>query len=114
MNSVDRRLSGNSVPQEQVGFVRNYTKDEGRSLGVGLQLRLVCLAGVSLVRVRIRSSIAWMAGMRETGYLKPIDKVSKRDVNKSPCHKLSERRDGPKNDAPPKAEFSSIGRRQHV
>jgi len=30
-------LSGISVPREQVGFARNYTKDEGRSLGVGLQ-----------------------------------------------------------------------------
>ena len=28
---------GDSVPREQAVFVRNYTKDEGRSLGVGLQ-----------------------------------------------------------------------------
>ena len=40
-----------------------------------VQLRLVCSAGVSPVRVRIRSPVAWMAGMRETDYLKPIDKA---------------------------------------
>ncbi len=42
---------------------------------VCVQLRLVCSAGVSSVRVRIRSAVAWMAGMRETDYLKPIDKA---------------------------------------
>jgi hypothetical protein len=40
-----------------------------------VQIRLVCSAGVSLVRVRIRSPVAWMAGRRETKYLKPIDKA---------------------------------------
>jgi hypothetical protein len=40
-----------------------------------VQLRLVCSAGGSPARVRIRSPVAWMAGKRETKYLKPIDKV---------------------------------------
>jgi hypothetical protein len=40
-----------------------------------VQLRLVCSAGVSPVRVTNRSPVAWMAGMRETDYLKPIDKA---------------------------------------
>ena len=40
-----------------------------------VQRRLVCSAGVSPVRVRIRSPVAWMAGRRETEYLKPIDKT---------------------------------------
>ena len=40
-----------------------------------VQLRLVCSAGVSPARVKIRSPVAWMAGMRETDYLKPIDKA---------------------------------------
>jgi len=40
-----------------------------------VQLRLVCSAGVSPARVRIKSSVAWMAGRRETEYLKPIDKA---------------------------------------
>jgi len=31
------RYSGNSVPREQKFFARNYTEDEGRSLGTGLQ-----------------------------------------------------------------------------
>jgi hypothetical protein len=40
-----------------------------------VQLRLVCSAGVSPVRVIIRSPVVWMAGIRETDYLKPIDKA---------------------------------------
>jgi len=40
-----------------------------------VQLRLVCSAGVSPVRVTSRSPVAWMAGRRETDYLKPIDKT---------------------------------------
>jgi hypothetical protein len=40
-----------------------------------VQLRLVCSAGVSPVRVTIRSLVAWMADKRETDYLKPIDKT---------------------------------------
>jgi hypothetical protein len=44
-------------------------------VGLCVQLRLVGSAGVSPVRVRIRSPVAWMAGMRETDYLKPIDKA---------------------------------------
>ena len=40
-----------------------------------VQVRLVCSAGDSPARVRIRSPVAWMAGMWETDYLKPIDKA---------------------------------------
>jgi hypothetical protein len=40
-----------------------------------VQLRLACSAGVSPAGVRIRSPVAWMAGRRETEYLKPIDKA---------------------------------------
>ncbi|HUV78249.1 MAG TPA: hypothetical protein VMW06_09330, partial [Desulfobacterales bacterium] len=40
-----------------------------------VQVRLVCSAGVSPARVRIRSPVAWMAGTRETDCLKPIDKA---------------------------------------
>jgi len=40
-----------------------------------VQRRLVCSAGVSPARVIIRSPVAWMADMRETDYLKPIDKA---------------------------------------
>jgi hypothetical protein len=40
-----------------------------------VQLRLVCSAGDSPVRVIVRSPVAWMADMRETDYLKPIDKA---------------------------------------
>ena len=65
-----------------------------------VQVRLVCSAGVSPVRVRIRSSVAWMAGMRETDYLKPIDKAIHRDVSESPGHNESERIGGPESDNP--------------
>ena len=40
-----------------------------------VQVRLVCSAGVRPARVTVRSPVAWMAGMRETDYLKPIDKA---------------------------------------
>ena len=40
-----------------------------------VQLRLACSAGVRPVRVRIRGPVAWMADIRETDYLKPIDKA---------------------------------------
>ncbi len=65
-----------------------------------VQLRLVCSAGVSPVRVIIRSPVAWMAGMRETDYLKPIDKASLGDVSESPGRNESERTGGPESDNP--------------
>ncbi len=65
-----------------------------------VQLRLVCSAGVSPARVRIRSSIAWMAGIRETDYLKPIDKAIHWDVSELPGHNESERTDGPESENP--------------
>ncbi len=65
-----------------------------------VQLRLVCSAGVSPARERIRGPIAWMAGMRETDYLKPIDKAIHRDVSESPGHNESERIGGPESENP--------------
>ncbi len=65
-----------------------------------VQVRLVCSAGVSPVRVRIRSPLAWMAGKRETEYLKPIDKASVRDVSESPGRNESERTGGPESENP--------------
>ncbi len=67
---------------------------------VCVQLRLVCSAGVSPARGRIRSPIAWMAGIRETDYLKPIDKAVHRDVSELPGHNESERIDGPESENP--------------
>jgi hypothetical protein len=58
-----KRMAGRSCMNREV-HVRMY-----------VQLRLVCSAGVSPVRVTSRSPVAWMAGMRETDYLKPIDKT---------------------------------------
>ena len=65
-----------------------------------VQLRLVCSAGVSPARVRIRSPVTWMAGRRETEYLKPIDKASVRDVSESPGRNESERTGGPESENP--------------
>ena len=65
-----------------------------------VQVRLVCSAGVSPARVRIRSPVAWMAGMRETDYLKPIDKAVMRAVSESPGHNESERTGGPESENP--------------
>ena len=44
--------------------------------GVCVQLRLVCSVGDSPTGVTIRSPVAWIAGRRESEFLKPIDKVS--------------------------------------
>jgi len=49
-----------------------------------VQLRLACSARVSLARVRARDPVAWMAGRRETEYLKPIDKAIHGMVSESP------------------------------
>jgi hypothetical protein len=65
-----------------------------------VQVRLVCSAGVSPVRVRIRSPVAWMAGMRETDYLKPIDKAVFWTVSESPGRNESERTGGPESENP--------------
>ena len=65
-----------------------------------VQVRLVCSAGVSPVRVRIRSPVAWMAGMRETDYLKPIDKAVFGTVSESPGRNESERTGGPESENP--------------
>ena len=52
------------------------SKDETELVGLCVQRRLVCSAGDSPAGVRIRSPVAWIAGRRETEFLKPIDKVS--------------------------------------
>jgi hypothetical protein len=62
--------------------------------------RLVCSAGVSPVRAIIRSPVAWMAGMRETDYLKPIDKAVFGTVSESPGRNESERTGGPESENP--------------
>ncbi len=65
-----------------------------------VQGRLVCSAGVRPVRVRIKSPVAGMAGMRETDYLKPIDKAVFWTVSESPGRNESERTGGPESDNP--------------
>jgi hypothetical protein len=44
-----------------------------------VQERPLCSAGVSPAGARARGPVAWMAGPRETGALKPIDKAIGRD-----------------------------------
>ena len=44
--------------------------------GLCVQPRLACSAGDSPAGARIRSPVAWIAGRRETKFLKPIDRVS--------------------------------------
>ncbi|MFQ6094319.1 MAG: hypothetical protein ACE5OR_16865 [bacterium] len=65
-----------------------------------VQLRLACSAGVSPAGVRIRSPVAWMAGRRETEYLKPIDKAILGMVSESPGCNESERTGGPESENP--------------
>ena len=47
-----------------------------RPAGLCVQPRLACSAGDSPAGARIRSPVAWIAGRRETKFLKPIDRVS--------------------------------------
>jgi len=65
-----------------------------------VQQRLVCSVGVSPAGVRIRSSVTWMAGMRETEYLKPIDKAILGVVSELPGRNESERTGGPESEKP--------------
>ena len=61
------------------------------------RVKLVCSAGVSPVRVRARSPVAWTAEGRETDPLKPVDKVIGRDGSESPGRSESERIGGLEN-----------------
>jgi len=65
-----------------------------------VQQRLVCSVGVSPAGVRIRSSVTWMAGMRETEHLKPIDKAILGVVSELPGRNESERTGGPESEKP--------------
>jgi hypothetical protein len=77
-----------------------------------VQQRLACSAGDSPVGVEVRSPVAWIAGRRETDYLKPIDRPSLREgashravtqVNADVASKFFI----------PKAEPPFFGRKQH-
>ena len=63
-----------------------------------------------------QAPVAWMAGTRETEYLKPIDNTSLRVVGESPGRNESERIGGPESVQPqgsspqPKGEDSMDGR----
>ena len=48
--------------------------------GLCVQLRLACSAGDRPAGVRISSPVAWIAGWRETKILKPIDRISIREI----------------------------------
>jgi len=56
-----------------------------------VQLRLVCSAEDSPVRVKARSPVAWIAGRRVTKSLKPIDKVTLGVMSKLPGRNESKR-----------------------
>ena len=49
-------------------------------VGPCVQLRLVYSAGDRPAGVRVRIPVTWIAGWRETKILKPIDKVSEREI----------------------------------
>jgi hypothetical protein len=58
--------------------------------GMCVQRRLVCSVGVSPTRVKGQSPVAWMAGVRETDHLKPIDEAILRVVSESAGRNESE------------------------
>ena len=63
-----------------------------------VQRRLACSAGVSPAGAIARSPVAWIAGLRETETLKPIDKAILGMVSESPGRNESERTGGLEND----------------
>ena len=77
-----------------------------------VQQRLVCSAGDSPAGVIVRSPVAWIAGRRETEFLKPIDKVSPGEICESSGHNASERASG-LDSLFRRAEPATNGRRQH-
>ena len=77
-----------------------------------VQQRLVCSAGDSPAGVIVRSPVAWIAGRRETEFLKPIDKVSLGEICESSGHNASERASG-LDSLFRRAEPATSGRRQH-
>ena len=77
-----------------------------------VQQRLVCSAGDSPAGVIVRSPVAWVAGRRETEFLKPIDKVSLGEICESSGHNASERASG-LDSLFRRAEPATSGRRQH-
>ena len=77
-----------------------------------VQQRLVCSAGDSPAGVIVRSPVAWIAGRRETEFLKPIDKVSPGEICESSGHNASERASG-LDSLFRRAEPATSGRRQH-
>ena len=74
-SSVDRHASTTKVTDKPMGKVVGEPYRGKPDVRLCVQLRLVCSAGDSPARVRIRSPVAWMVGTRETDYLKPIDKA---------------------------------------
>lgn len=60
----------------------------------------------------VRNPVAWIAGRKETEFLKPIDDVVRRGGGESSGRNESERRGGLES-ANPGAEPATGGRRQH-
>ena len=116
-----RRLNGRAGESRSI-WTRRTTRRTGRSrtrCSNGyydnwwcVQQRLVCSAGDSPAGVIVRSPVAWIAGRRETEFLKPIDKVSLGEICESSGHNASERASG-LDSLFRRAEPATSGRRQH-
>ena len=76
------------------------------------QGRLVCAAGDKPAGAKVRRPVVWIAGRRVTKALKPIDKVS---LGEATSHRAVTTVNAmwPRKSFDPKAEPTSIGRRQH-
>jgi hypothetical protein len=72
----------------------------------------VCSAGDRPAGAKVRSPVVWIAGWRETKILKPIDKVSFREIT---SHRAVTKvnADVASKGEDPRAEPASVGRRQH-
>ena len=79
-----------------------------------VQLRQICSAGDSPVRVKARSPVAWIAGRRVTKSLKPIDKVTLGVMSKLSGRNESKRIGGLVIEKLWKLKPASWRRRQHM
>src|SRR4051794_17119763 len=61
-----------------------------KSKGMCVQRRLAYSVGVQSHLGKSQSPVAWIAGRKETEFLKPIDKAISRMVSKSPGRNVSE------------------------
>jgi len=90
---MERNIEMQNAP---AGMFDNEEAVQGTEIQVGngeevcVQRRLAYSVGVQSHLGKSQSPVAWIAGRKETEFLKPIDKAISRMVSKSPGRNVSE------------------------